>query len=115
MAKGLARQVKSWCPAARNAIKLRYPPHIGSVLIYFDPYCERYDFSSVTKNKYYHKATYESVLPGLYELKEIAIDAGIQHLIFPKLASGYDNLKVNIIFELLCQVFDPLTITICIH
>ena len=41
MAKGLARQVKSWYPAAPSAIRLRYPPDIGSVLIYFDPISER--------------------------------------------------------------------------
>ena len=33
MAKGLARQVKSWYPTAPSAIRLRNPPGIGSVLI----------------------------------------------------------------------------------
>ena len=115
MAKGLARQVKSWYPAAPSAIRLRYPPDIGSVLIYFDPISERYIFSLVTKFRYYHKPTYESVLASLYELREIVIDAGISHLSLPKLASGYDKLDFNIIFELICQVFDPLPITIYIH
>ena len=115
MAKGLARQVKSWYPAAPSAIRLRYPPDIGSVLIYFDPISERYIFSLVTKFRYYHKPTYESVLASLYELREIVIDAGITHLSLPKLASGYDKLDFNIIFELICQVFDPLPITIYIH
>ena len=80
MAKGLARQVKSWYPALLSAIRLRYPPDIGSVLIYFDPISERYIFSLVTKFRYYHKPTYESVLASLYELREIVIDAGITHL-----------------------------------
>ena len=115
MAKGLARQVKSWYPAAPSAIRLRYPPDIGSVLIYFDPISERYIFSLVTKFRYYHKPTYESVLASLYELREIVIDAEITHLSLPKLASGYDKLDFNIIFELICQVFDPLPITIYIH
>ena len=115
MAKGLARQVKSWYPAAASAIRLRYPPDIGSVLIYFDPISERYIFSLVTKFRYYHKPTYESVLASLYERREIVIDAGISHLSLPKLASGYDKLDFNIIFELICQVFDPLPITIYIH
>ena len=95
-----------------------YSPHpqdIGSVLIYFDPISERYIFSSVTKFRYYHKPTYESVLASLYELREIVIDAGITHLSLPKLASGYDKLDFNIIFELICQVFVPLPITIYIH
>ena len=77
MAKGLARQVKSWYPAAPSAIRLRYPPDIGSVLIYFDPISERYIFSLVTKSRYYHKPTYDSVLASLYELREIVINAGI--------------------------------------
>ena len=68
MAKGLARQVKSRYPAAPSAIKLRYPPNIGSVLIYFDPQLERYVYSLVTKSRYYHKPTYEYVLASLYEL-----------------------------------------------
>ena len=62
MAKGLARKVKSWYPAAPSAIKLRYPPNIGSVLVYFDPQIERYVFSLVTKNRFYYKPTYESIL-----------------------------------------------------
>ena len=115
MAKGLARQVKSWYPAAPSAIRLRYPPDIGSVLIYSDPISERYIFSLVTKSRYYHKPTYEYVLASLYELREIVIDAGISHLSLPKLASGYDKLDFNIIFELICQVFDPLPITIYIQ
>ena len=102
MAKALARQVKSWYPAALSAIRLRYPPDIGSVLIYFDPISEQYIFSLVTKFRHYHKLTYESVLACLYEPREIVIDAGIQHLRLPKLASGYDKLDINIVFELIC-------------
>ena len=115
MAKGLARQVKSWYPAAPSAIRLRYPPDIGSVLIYFDPISERYIFSLVTEFRHYHKLTYESVLASLYELREIVIDAGISHLSLPKLANGYDKLDFNIIFELICQVFKSLAVTIYIH
>ena len=54
-AKRLARQVKSLYPAAPSAIKLKYPPNNASVLIYFDPYFERYVFSLVNKIKFYHK------------------------------------------------------------
>ena len=34
MAKALARQVKSWYPAAPSAIRLRYPPNIGCFNIF---------------------------------------------------------------------------------
>ena len=116
MAKRLARQVKSWYPAAPSAIKLRYPPNIGSVLVYFDPQYERYVFSSVTKNlPQTHIQISTSILASLYELREIVIEAGIQHLSLPKLASCYDKLDFNIVFELIYQVLDPLPITIYIH
>ena len=115
MPKGLVRQVNSWYPAAPSAMKLRYPPNIGSVLLYFESYFERFVFSLVTKNRHYHKRTYESVLKSLFELRDIVIDAGIKHLNLPKIASGYDRLDFNIIFELICQVLDPLPITIYIH
>ena len=115
MSRGAARQVKSWYPAAPSAIKLRYPPNIGSVLIYFDPCFERYVFSLITKIRFYHKPTYESVLASLFELREMVIEAGISHLSLPKLASGYDKLDFNIIFERICQVCDPLPITIYLH
>ena len=108
MAKRLARQVKSWYPAAPSTISLKYPPIIGSVLVHFDPQLERYVFSLVTKNRYHYNSTYESVLASLYELREKVIDAGIQHLSLPKLASGYDNLDFNIVFKLICQVFDSI-------
>ena len=115
MAKRLALQVKNWYPAAPSAIKLRYPPNIGSILISFEPQFERYVFSLVAKNRFDTKPTYESVLVSLYQLREIVIDAGTQQLSLPKLASGHDNLDFNIIFELICQVFDSLSITIYIH
>ena len=38
MAKGSARQVKSWYPATQNAIRLRYPSNIGSVLSTLTPF-----------------------------------------------------------------------------
>ena len=115
MAKGLARQVKSWYPAAPSTIRLRCPPNSCSVLLYFDPQLESYVFSLVTKIRYYHKPIYESVLASLFELREIVIDAGIQHLKLPKLNSGYDKLDFNIVFELICYVFDPLPITVYIR
>ena len=115
MAKGLARQVKSWYPAAPSTIRLKYPSNIGSIFLKFDPQLEPYVFSLATKNRYYHKPTYESVLSILYELREIVLDAGIQHLSLPKFASGYDKLDFNIVFELKCQIFDPLPLTIYIH
>ena len=115
MATRLARLVKRRYPAEPSAIKLRYPPNIGKVLLYFEPYFERYVFSLVTRIRFYHKPTYESVFPSLYELRELAIDAGIQHSSLPKLAIVYENLEFNMVFELICQVFDPLPITIYIH
>ena len=56
MAKGLARQVRSWYPAAPSAIRLKYPPNIGSVLVYFGSQLERYVFSLVTKKSILPKA-----------------------------------------------------------
>ena len=106
--KGLAREVKSWYPAAPSYNKFRYPPNIGSVLVYFDPYV----FSSVTKIRFYNKRTYESVLSSDYELREIVISSGFQHLILPRLASGLNYLDLNIVFELICQLIDPIPITI---
>ena len=91
MAKGLARQVKSWYPAAPSAIRIRYPPDIGSVLIYFDPISERYIFSLVTKSRYYHKPTYESVLlkPGLQYV--ILCDASYHGAGFVLMVEDYVN------------------------
>ena len=108
MAKGLARQDESLYPAAPSAIKLEYPPNFGSVLIYFDPYFERYVFSLVTKNNFFEKPTYESVLASLYELRDLVISAEIHQLSLPKLASGYANLDINIVFEHIRHVLDPL-------
>ena len=108
MAQGLARQVKSWYPAAQSYNKYRFPTNIGSVLVYFDQQLERYVFSPATKNQFHHKPTYESVLASLHELREIVTHAGVQHLSPPNLSSGYDNLDFNIVFELICQIFEPL-------
>ena len=115
MANVLARQVKVWYPAIPSYNKLKYQPSIRSVLINFDRYLDRNLFNLNTKIRFYDKPTYKSVLASLYELREMVISEGIRHLSLPKLASGYDNLDFNNVFELICHVFDPLPITISIH
>lgn len=71
-------------------------------------------FNLVTKNKCYHKPTYDSLEEALYMMKEQLDFIGVTKLAMPKISSGLDRLEWAKVYDLICEVFEDMDIEIVI-
>lgn len=69
-------------------------------------------FNLITKEKYYGKPTYDSLVRSLYEMKEQVIKNKITKLAMPKIGCGLDKLKWNKVSVMIQTVFSDLDIEI---
>ena len=71
-------------------------------------------FNLVTKQKYWHKPTYDSVREALEMMKEYMDFEGVTKLAMPRIASGLDRLEWSKVYEIICEVFDDTDIEIVV-
>lgn len=71
-------------------------------------------FNLVTKQKYWHKPTYESVREALEMMKEQMDFLGITKLAMPRIASGLDRLEWDRVYDIICEVFEDMDVEIVI-
>lgn len=71
-------------------------------------------FNLVTKKKYWHKPTYESLREALEMMKEQLDFLGATKLAMPRIASGLDRLDKDKVYDIICEVFEDMDIEIVI-
>lgn len=71
-------------------------------------------FNLITKQKCWHKPTYESLREALEMMKEQLDFLGATKLAMPKIASGLDRLDWNQVYDVICEVFEDMDIDIVI-
>lgn len=71
-------------------------------------------FNLVTKEKYWHKPTYESVRCALEMMRELMDFEGITKLAMPRLGCGLDRLQWSKVYEIICEVFEDVDVEIVI-
>jgi hypothetical protein len=71
-------------------------------------------FNLVTKNKCWHKPTYESLRESLEMVREQLDFLDITKLAMPKIASGLDRLEWTKVYEIICEVFEDADVEIVI-
>ena len=71
-------------------------------------------FNLVTKEKYWHKPTYESVRAALESMKTWMKFMSITKLAMPKIAAGLDRLEWSKVYEIICEVFADMDVEIVI-
>lgn len=71
-------------------------------------------FNLVTKPKYWHKPTYESVRAALESMKEWMDFMSVTKLAMPKIASGLDKLSWSQVYDIICEVFEDTDVEIVI-
>lgn len=86
---------------------------IGS---HMHPECVPVDnvFNLVTKERYWHKPTYETLEDSLLEMKEMIIYKGVKYLAMPRIGSGLDKLSWPKVKSLIEEIFSDLEIEILI-
>lgn len=72
-------------------------------------------FYLVTKQRYWHKPSYENVWRSLVKLRELCQIHNITKLSAPLIAAGLDRLRWKIIMELITRVFETEPIKISIY
>jgi len=63
-------------------------------------------FNLVTKNKCYHKPTYDSVREALVTMKDIMDFNSTTKLAMPKIGCGLDRLTWEQVYDIICDVFE---------
>jgi len=71
-------------------------------------------FNLVTKQKCWHKPTYESLRESLVMMRECLDFLGANKLAMPKIASGLDRLNWEQVYDIICEVFEDMDIDIVI-
>lgn len=71
-------------------------------------------FNLVTKPKYYHKPTYESLKEALEAMKEYVLYFDINKVAMPHIAAGLDRLQWDQVFETIKEVFEDTDVDILI-
>lgn len=71
-------------------------------------------FNLVTKPKYWHKPTYESVRAALESMREWMGFMNVTKLAMPKIAAGLDRLNWEQVYDIICEVFEDTDVEIVI-
>ena len=71
-------------------------------------------FNLVTKDKYWHKPTYDSLREALEMMKEQMDFVGATKLAMPKIAAGLDRLEWQKVYDIICEVFEDTDVEIVV-
>ena len=71
-------------------------------------------FNLVTKQKYWHKPTYETVRAALEMMREFMEFLNVTKLAMPRISSGLDRLEWSKVYEIICEVFEDMDVEIVI-
>lgn len=66
-------------------------------------------FNLVTKERYWHKPTYESMQAALDRMYSICINTGIRKIAMPVIGCGLDRLEWSRVSRMIIDTFDNLT------
>ena len=113
--KGFAAAVTRQYPALQNLqtmILTRLPP--GSLIACFDHSTKKFIYNLVTKRKFFHRSSYDTLQMSLLAMKRHMARHNIREIGIPRLGSGYDKLHWPTVFSLLYQTFSDSNIKIII-
>ena len=71
-------------------------------------------FNLVTKDKHWHKPTYESLRKSLEMMKEWLSFLNVTKLAMPWIGCGLDRLNKDEVYNIICEVFEDMDIEIVI-
>lgn len=103
MGKGIAKEFRN---RFKNVSVLKNQnPEIGSAIYLQTP--TRFIFYLVTKERYFHLPTYESLTQALQSMKSICESNNIHHISLPKIGCGLDGLSWERVYSILKELFPP--------
>jgi len=72
-------------------------------------------FNLVTKDKCYHKPTYQDLQSTLIQMRKMILELGVPNLAIPKIGCGIDGLDWGKVSEMIKETFKnvDISITVC--
>lgn len=68
----------------------------------------------VTKSKYWHKPTYESLTQAVVSMRDVCLEEGITALAMPQIGCGLDKLQWGKVREIIKEVFEDTEVDIVV-
>ena len=113
IAKTFNRRYEKMQQDLRNELKinmLNYP-----ISIFYHESSEKHDvINMITKEKYWHKPTYNNFLHALLDVVEICKGRGIKKIAMPKIGCGLDRLEWEKVRGFIEDYFEDLDIEIVV-
>lgn len=101
----------------KNRLIQKYPNYLSFWLYYKlqgDCILEDRVFNLITKERYWHKPTYDSMRIALEELCKLCLKYNIRKLAMPIIGCGLDKLEWFKVSEMLQKIFEPYDIEILV-
>lgn len=114
MGAGIALEFRKRIPEMPDEMR-KLNPEIGNA-IPFQTRGGRTVLNLFTKEKYYHKPSYENFTESINAFREFVLKEGITHVAIPKLGSGLDKLDWKRVSTIIQEIFseDEVFIVVCI-
>ena len=88
-------------------------PKVGSMVVLDEP-DNRKIYYLVTKKRYYDIPTYDNLKSSLICMRDHIIQNNVKELALPRIASGLDRLKWDLVKKIIIDVFDSVDVHIII-
>lgn len=75
----------------------------------------RFIYNLVTKEKYFHKPTYQSLESSLEAMKQHCVSNHVTHLAMPLIGCGLDGLEWSKVEPLICKVFANTDVQVTVY
>jgi O-acetyl-ADP-ribose deacetylase (regulator of RNase III) len=111
MGKGIALQFRNKFGGIDDL--LAQGIHTGDVAILHPDH--RYLYYLVTKERYYHKPTYESIYSCIESLKNHMVTHNLETLSIPRIGCGLDRLVWSRVKEMILDIFKDTSIKITVY
>ena len=113
MGAGIAAKFNQLFPQIKRKASRNLIP--GSVFAYYDKSSRNWIYNLVTKYKVFLQPFYKSLRTSLTLMRNHAEMNRIQHIRLPKLGCGLDNLRWQVVHNILLEVFQhsPEQVTVC--
>ena len=115
MGAGIAKTFDSKMPKMKNQLKrtIREKNLHGYFAILYKG--DRNVINLITKERYWHKPTYDSLKASLLSAKKIAVREGIKYLAMPVIGCGLDRLQWSKVSVIIKEVFADTDIEIVVY
>ena len=76
---------------------------------------ERYIYYLITKTRYFHKPTYDTLRSSLEAMKKHSVDNKVSDIAMPMIGCGLDKLRWGQVHQILTEVFSDTDVNITVY